>query len=42
MRPKELEALERATERIDKIALYGVLDGVLNQMTRADGHRSLN
>ena len=32
IRLKELEALERITERIDKISVYGGLDSVLNDM----------
>ncbi len=32
MRLKELEALERVMERIDKISVYGGLDGLLNDL----------
>ncbi|HEY8567690.1 slipin family protein [Microbulbifer sp.] len=34
MRLKELEALERVTARIDKISVYGGLDGVLNDLVK--------
>lgn len=34
LRLKELEALERVTERIDKISVYGGLDGVLNDLVK--------
>jgi regulator of protease activity HflC (stomatin/prohibitin superfamily) len=34
LRLKELEALERITERIDKISVYGGLDGVLNDLVK--------
>ena len=34
MRLKELEALERITTRIDKITVYGGLDGVLNDLVK--------
>lgn len=34
LRLKELESLERVTERIDKISVYGGLDGVLNDLVR--------
>lgn len=34
MRLKELESLERITERIDKISVYGGLDGVLNDLVK--------
>lgn len=41
MRLKELEALERVTERIDKISVYGGLDGVLNDLVNL-GSRDVN
>ncbi len=41
MRLKELEALERVTERIDKISVYGGLDGVLNDLVTL-GSREVN
>ena len=34
LRLKELEALERVTARIDKISVYGGLDGVLNDLVK--------
>ncbi len=34
LRLKELEALEKVTERIDKLTVYGGLDGVLNELVR--------
>ncbi len=34
LRLKELEALERITTRIDKISVYGGLDGVLNDLVK--------
>lgn len=34
LRLKELETLERVTERIDKISVYGGLDGVLNDLVK--------
>ncbi len=34
MRLKELEALERVTERIDKITVYGGLEGVLKDLVK--------
>jgi len=34
LRLKELEALEKVTERIDKITVFGGLDGVLHQLVR--------
>ncbi len=34
LRLKELEALERITARIDKISVYGGLDGVLNDLVK--------
>lgn len=41
LRLKELEALERVTGRIDKISVYGGLDGVLNDLvTLAPGKRA--
>ena len=32
MRLKELEALEKVTEKIDKLTVFGGLDGVLKQL----------
>lgn len=37
LRLKELEALERVTSRIDKISVYGGLDGVLNDLVKLGG-----
>jgi len=34
LRLKELESLEKITERIDKISVYGGLDGVLNDLVK--------
>jgi regulator of protease activity HflC (stomatin/prohibitin superfamily) len=34
MRLKELEALEKVTEKIDKLTVFGGLDGVLNQVVK--------
>ena len=34
MRLKELESLEKVTERIDKISVYGGLDGVLKDLVK--------
>jgi hypothetical protein len=34
LRLKELEALEKVTERIDKLTVYGGLDGILHQLVR--------
>jgi len=34
LRLKELESLEKVTERIDKISVYGGLDGVLNDLVK--------
>ncbi len=34
MRLKELEALEKVTEKIDKLTVFGGLDGVLNQLVK--------
>ena len=34
LRLKELEALERITERIDRVSVYGGLDGVLNDLVK--------
>jgi hypothetical protein len=34
LRLKELEALERVTEKIGTISVYGGLDGVLNELVR--------
>jgi regulator of protease activity HflC (stomatin/prohibitin superfamily) len=39
LRLKELETLEKVTERIDKLTVYGGLDGVLHQLVRL-GDRS--
>ena len=35
LRLKELETLERVAERIDKISVFGGLDGVLNALAKA-------
>ena len=32
MRLKELKALEKVTEKIDKLTVFGGLDGVLKQL----------
>ncbi len=40
LRLKELEALERVTARIDKISVYGGLDGVLNDLVKLGGAKS--
>ena len=32
MRLKELEALEKVTEKIDKLTVFGGLDGVMKQL----------
>ncbi len=32
MRLKELEVLEKVAEKIDKLTVFGGLDGVLNQL----------
>ena len=32
MRLKELEVLEKVTEKIDKLTVFGGLEGVLNQL----------
>ena len=37
LRLKELEALEKVTERIDKLTVYGGLDGVLHQLVKIPG-----
>ena len=34
LRLKELEALEQVTQRIDRISVYGGLDGVLNDLIK--------
>ena len=34
LRLKELESLERVTERIDNISVYGGLDGVLHDLVK--------
>jgi hypothetical protein len=34
LRMKELETLERVAERIDKISVFGGLDGVLNNLIK--------
>jgi regulator of protease activity HflC (stomatin/prohibitin superfamily) len=34
LRLKELEALEKVTEKIGTISVYGGLDGVLNELVR--------
>lgn len=34
LRLKELEALEKVTEKIDKLTVFGGLDGVLNQLVK--------
>jgi len=34
MRLKELEVLEKVTEKIDKLTVFGGLDGVLNQLVK--------
>ncbi|MFN9391557.1 MAG: SPFH domain-containing protein, partial [Betaproteobacteria bacterium] len=34
LRLKELEALERVTEKIDRISVYGGLDGVLKDLVK--------
>jgi regulator of protease activity HflC (stomatin/prohibitin superfamily) len=34
MRLKELEALEKVTEKIDRLTVFGGLDGVLNQLVK--------
>ena len=34
LRMKELETLERVTEKIDKISVYGGLDSVLNDLVK--------
>jgi regulator of protease activity HflC (stomatin/prohibitin superfamily) len=34
LRLKELEALEKVTERIDKLTVFGGLDGILNQLVK--------
>jgi regulator of protease activity HflC (stomatin/prohibitin superfamily) len=39
MRLKELEALEKVTEKIDKLTVFGGLDGVLKQLVDLKGGR---
>jgi hypothetical protein len=34
MRLKELEVLEKITEKIEKLTVFGGLDGVLNQFVK--------
>ena len=34
LRLKELETLEKVTEKIDKLTVFGGLDGVLNQLVK--------
>ncbi len=34
LRLKELEALEKVTEKIDKLTVFGGLDGVLHQLVK--------
>jgi len=34
MRLKELEALEKVTEKIEKLTVFGGLDGLLNQLVK--------
>lgn len=34
LRLKELEALEKVTEKVDKLTVFGGLDGVLKEMVR--------
>ena len=34
MRLKELEALEKVTEKIEKMTVFGGLDGLLNQVVK--------
>ena len=34
LRLKELETLEKVTEKIGNISVYGGLDGVLNELVR--------
>ena len=34
LRLKELEALEKVTEKIGTLSVYGGLDGVLNELVR--------
>jgi len=37
MRLKELEVLEKVTEKIDKLTVFGGLEGVLNQLVSVKG-----
>ena len=39
LRLKELEMLEKVTEKIDQITVYGGLDGVLNELVKIGGQR---
>jgi hypothetical protein len=34
MRLKELEALEKVTEKVEKLTVFGGLDGLLNQLVK--------
>ena len=34
LRLKELETLERVTEKVGNLSVYGGLDGVLNELVR--------
>jgi hypothetical protein len=34
LRLKELEALEKVTEKIDRLTVFGGLDGVLNEVVK--------
>ena len=34
MRLKELEALEKVTEKIEKLTVFGGLDGLLSQLVK--------
>ena len=38
MRLKELEALEKITEKIDKLTVFGGLEGVMKQLVSLKGH----
>lgn len=37
VRLKELEALERVTGKIDRISVYGGLDGLMNELVKLRG-----
>ncbi len=39
LRMKELEVLEKVTEKVDQITVYGGLDGVLNELVKIGGKR---